>query len=215
MDLLRKLLFVLPLMVNAAYGTDSAASNAPKPSESFEGEIKAGETFSHKLKSGMIFQLQPTRGGHYRIWVGDPSKPLEDYCMSVTPPFRGPNPLAIGGLEVESDDYAREHNLPGHERSFKCVMDRASYQEATWALQHSHWPDTEPKGTLEKAERLFDHYQKMATGGELKVQDVHIANRADEHPTINYLKFEVQFFPPPGEASPGSGNAARPGSSSP
>jgi hypothetical protein len=177
-----------------------AAADLPEavgPVEAFYGEVKAGRTFEKRLRSGLTFELRPSPGGGFSIWLGDGSRRKEDFCAVVTPPFQGPNPLDIAGFELISEEVARSRSRPGRRRSFRCVTSREDFIKAQWALRRVlHPPVGQPKVAEDEARRLYELYQRTALEGGLTVHEVRLSNPEGKLPAIEYLRFRVRLRQP-------------------
>ena len=183
------LLLVLPL----------AAADLPssEPDEVFYGDVKGGRTFEKRLRSGLTFELRPTKDGGFTIWLGDGGRRKEDYCAVATPPFHGPNPLNIAGFELISEEVSRSRSRPGRSRAFRCVTSREDFVKAQWALRRVlHPPVGQPKVAQDEARRLYELYQRTALEGGLTVGDVRLSNPEGKLPSIQSMRFRVRLRQP-------------------
>jgi hypothetical protein len=66
------------------------------PSLSFEGEVAAGQSYSHKLDAAHTFLLESLPSGWIiRVLPASGPRPQHDYAELATPPYRSPNPILI------------------------------------------------------------------------------------------------------------------------
>lgn len=182
-----------------------AAADLPsaEPAEVFYGDVKGGKTFEKRLRSGLTFELRPTKDGGFSIWLGDGGRRQEDFCAVVTPPFHGPNPLNIAGFELISEEVSRSRNRPGRSREFRCVTSREDFIKAQWALRRVlHPPVGQPKVAEDEARRLYELYQRTALEGGLTVGDVRLSNPEGKLPSIQTMRFRVRLRQPVVSASP-------------
>gem|GEM_PF-1505878 len=170
----------------------SAVTSATK-GKATSAELEAG----YAVKSGLTFQMVPVNG-QYEIWVGDESKPHDNFCMVLTGPSHGPNALEIEAWEVESEDAARETAAPSTDRVFKCLSKAGTYDDAYWALSRIIWapPVGEPLDTVDKARVILDRYDKEGTDGHVSIRDLRFSKNSKGVSTIEHMKFDVEFFAP-------------------
>jgi hypothetical protein len=65
-------------------------------SASFEGEVRAGESFARPLGNGMVFKLEAVRAGWIvRVLPATGVRPAQDAAELATPPYNSVTPLAV------------------------------------------------------------------------------------------------------------------------
>jgi hypothetical protein len=71
----------------------------------FNGELRAGETYSRKLSRGLVFCLMPySREAGWEILVSTECRQdAPDFSGIATPPYRGPNALQLDGFHFLPD----------------------------------------------------------------------------------------------------------------
>ena len=63
---------------------------------SFEGEVKAGESYTRPLGNGMVFKLEAVRAGWIiRVLPAAGARPPQDAAELATPPYNSLTPLAV------------------------------------------------------------------------------------------------------------------------
>jgi hypothetical protein len=133
-----------------------------------------------KLIKGLEFRLHPIEFG-WLIWVGDPTRPDDNYAAIVTPPYRGPNERVIEGWHFRNSDNmgpnepgSKNLNVPQERRSFRFVITRAAYESARAALEIMLWPSGRTEAEIEAAGERWDSVPTAS--GELTISELELGN---------------------------------------
>jgi len=113
---------------------------------SFTNEVKAGESFTQPIGSGLLFEVAPEEtngihGWHFGIGptVRTPDDHVGDYIFVVTPPYHFRHPTDL------TTDYgvAAQYALKPRQIWFWFVLSQDAAKVASEALQHDIWPQND------------------------------------------------------------------------
>lgn len=129
----------------------------------FEGAVRRGETFSRALGEHLAFALEPDRNGWgWRIWMGDPRRPLDDYVSVATPPYRFVRSIQLFGWHFRNADNTGPNapgpnsvNAPQEVRDFRFVETPADYRAARQALEVALWGNGRSASEIAAARTLL------------------------------------------------------------
>lgn len=158
-----------------------------KPSAfSVSGEVAQGQAFAAPIDSSTTFRLEPFPEG-WTIAVKDASG--KDYCALVTPPFHGPNALAVYGWHFKPGK-----NAPGKVRDFRCVETPEQYRAASDAVNAYLWG---PTAGGRKATAALERAMAAARAGRLTITALTLGGAAgDEAPPIATMSFRFELGAP-------------------
>jgi len=126
---LRVPLLLVSLGLSSAFATAHAAAC---PALKFDGEVEAGQSFSHSLDAGHRFLMESIPSGWIiRVLPPAGARPSHDYAELATPPYRSPSPLLL------STDFAfRAQDAVGwNPRSFRFFSTPGQLALATKAYE--------------------------------------------------------------------------------
>lgn len=105
----------------------------------FNGAVKRGDSFQHKVSDGLIFGLDPTKESDpcqgWQIWLG-PSEQIKAYAaIATTPLFHGLIDTDICGSDFRNSDNSgpntpgpKNVNRPQRVRHFEFVTNQSDYE---------------------------------------------------------------------------------------
>ena len=147
--------FVLALLAVCTFLTNARATPPKAPNAcrhaSFEGEVTAGQPFTHPLGNGLIFFLQPIHSG----WIlrvlpaagppGEHEYAEHDYAELATPPYQSVTPLSL------STDFAfRAQDAVGwNPRRFRFASSKAAFDRLADVYQRFEQAGATPPAPLQ------------------------------------------------------------------
>jgi hypothetical protein len=137
------------------------------PAVRFEGEVRSGQSFEHRIGPGLTLVLDPLPSGWVlRVLPTGKARPPHDLAELATPPYRSPNPLLI------STDFAfRAQDAIGwNPRAFRYFTTAAEMGTATAAYEATVREPNRPSAGA----ALFP-LLPQACPGELQIVDARIA----------------------------------------
>ena len=147
--------FVLALLAVCTFLTNARATPPKAPNAcrhaSFEGEVTAGQPFTHLLGNGLVFFLQPIHSG----WIlrvlpaagrpGEHEYAVHDYAELATPPYQSVTPLSL------STDFAfRAQDAAGwNPRRFRFATSKAAFDKLAEVYQRFEQAGATPPAPLQ------------------------------------------------------------------
>jgi hypothetical protein len=169
--------------------TGSACTTSPPLQVSFEGKVIRGQSFEKELRQKLSFRLVPFEGDGqgWKIWVGDKTRPEQNFSAYVTPPYRGPNGRYIVGWTFTRPELGSQVI-----RRFDFVLNESDHQLASDELRKLMWPYEFSEAEVEQAREIRDAIP--TAGGTLTITNIEIENStSSSFPLINLLEFEVNI----------------------
>ena len=178
-----------------------ATSTAQPPTVSFAGEVARGQAFARGLPGGLAFRLRPDRRG-WIIWIGNPDRAAQSYCVVATPPFRGINPLVVHGWHFRNADNTgpnvagpKNVNAPQHVRQFRFVLTAGDYRAANEALDALLWSAKQASADLARARNTLARIEKGH--GMLRLETLALGNLVPgKRAWIERMTFAVELTYP-------------------
>ena len=162
-------------------GRNAGAKRQPCAEETFEGEVKAGESFRRALGGGVDFVLEAGRSGWVvRVVPSASPRPAVDWAELATPPFRSVNPLLL-----TTDFGFRAQDIVGwNPRRFRYV---SSSREASLAERAYRAVLASPRPTT-GAEAEVARISAQAREGTLTILDARLMpGMNDQGPAANLV----------------------------
>lgn len=165
----------------------------------FRGHILRGQAFEQNISQTLVFRLIPHQYG-WQIWIGNKTKPLDDYVGVVTPPYYGMNARFIEGWHFRNSDNSGPNELgpkvvqaPQRERRFYFVLNEQDYKAAYEGL------DTRDVTSKEERKKRWARREELnPQRGKLTITHLDLGNLVlDEKARIETMEFEVELSLPP------------------
>jgi hypothetical protein len=104
-------------------------------STSFEGEAQAGQSYSHALGNGMVFELEAVRAGWIvRVLPAKGARAAHDAAELATPPYNSVTPLAL----TTDFSFRAQDAVAWNPRRFQFAADAGSFLKLAAAYKAYH-----------------------------------------------------------------------------